>query len=68
MIIRKNFKTDEVVNEYELRDDEFIIMKDHALYIVTQDELDKLQSGEIEEYELSDSPYELESDEIFIIK
>ena len=68
IILRKNIKTGEVINEYELRSNEIAFMQDGTLYIVTPDELERYERGEIEDYEFDDAPYCLEKDEIFIMQ
>lgn len=68
IILRKNIKTGEVINEYELRSNEIAFMQDGTLYIVTPDELERYECEEIEDYEFDDAPYCLEKDEIFIMQ
>ena len=64
----KNIKTKEIEHEYKVRNDEKIVYIENTLYIVTDDELKKYVSGEIENFEFDDAAYELEENEIFIFE
>jgi hypothetical protein len=57
--------TKTIEHEYELQENETIIKINTALYIATQDELQKYLKGEITEIDFDDAPYEEEVNEIF---
>lgn len=68
MILKRvNNKTGEVLNTYELYNDETIIVLDGVLYIVTKEEYDKYLAGELEDFEFKEAGFYTEG-ENYILK
>lgn len=67
-LMRINRTNNEVIKEYNIRDDEKVIYAEEKIFIVSTKEYDKYIKGEIETYDFDDVSYETENNEILVIE